>query len=186
MELNQFKYINDVLKRYGMKNCKPISTSHETRLKLTKNQSPRSNQQSQKMAEIPYKSIVWSLMYVMVCTQQDIAHSMGVVSQYLANLRVTHRFAIKIIMHHLKRPSITHGLIYKKNHISILYPKWYHGYSNINWANDIDTIKSTFGYIFILSLGTKSWTGKRQTIIYLFSTEAKYMACTLVAKEQFG
>jgi hypothetical protein len=61
-----------------------------------------------------------------------------------------------------------------------------HGYSNINWANDIDTIKSTFGYIFILSLGTGSWTNKRQTIIYLFSIEAKYMAYTLVAKEQFG
>jgi hypothetical protein len=29
-------------------------------------------------------------MYAMVCTQQDIAHSMGVVSQYLANFRVTH------------------------------------------------------------------------------------------------
>jgi hypothetical protein len=43
MELNQFKYINDVLKRYGMENCKPNSTSHETRLKLIKNQSPCSN-----------------------------------------------------------------------------------------------------------------------------------------------
>jgi hypothetical protein len=36
MELNQFKYINDVLKRYGMENCKPNSTSHETRLKYLK------------------------------------------------------------------------------------------------------------------------------------------------------
>jgi hypothetical protein len=131
------------------------------------------------MAEIPYKSIVWSLMYVMVCTQQDIAHSMGVVSQYLANPKVIHRSAIKRIMHHLKRTSITHGLIYKKkSHLNPL-PKTNiicHGYSNIiDWANDIDTIKSSFGYILILSLGIKSWTGKRQTIIYLFSTKAMYI-----------
>ncbi len=33
-KLNQSKYINDVLKIYGMKNCKPISTPLETRLKL--------------------------------------------------------------------------------------------------------------------------------------------------------
>jgi hypothetical protein len=42
------------------------------------------------MAEILYKSIVWSLMYAMVCTQQDIAHSIGVVSQYLVNPRIIH------------------------------------------------------------------------------------------------
>jgi hypothetical protein len=42
------------------------------------------------MVEIPYKSIVWSLMYAMVCTQQDIAHSTGILSQYLVNPRVIH------------------------------------------------------------------------------------------------
>jgi hypothetical protein len=36
MKQNQSKYINDVLKLYGTKNCKPISTPLETGLKLIK------------------------------------------------------------------------------------------------------------------------------------------------------
>jgi hypothetical protein len=46
MELNQSKYINDVLKIYGMKNCKPISTPLEIGLKLIKHQSPSSYEQT--------------------------------------------------------------------------------------------------------------------------------------------
>jgi hypothetical protein len=38
VELNQSKYINGVLKNYGMENCKPISTPFESRLKLIKGQ----------------------------------------------------------------------------------------------------------------------------------------------------
>jgi hypothetical protein len=43
------------------------------------------------MAQIPYKSVVGSLMYAMVCTQLDIAYYVGVVSQYLFNPKVTYR-----------------------------------------------------------------------------------------------
>jgi len=35
VDLNQSKYINDVLKKYGMKNCKPIFNPFEFILKLT-------------------------------------------------------------------------------------------------------------------------------------------------------
>lgn len=34
VDLNQFIYINDVLKKYGMKNCKPIFNPLESILKL--------------------------------------------------------------------------------------------------------------------------------------------------------
>ena len=37
------------------------------------------------MSTIPYSSAVDSLMYTMVCTRLDIAHSVGVVSRYLSN-----------------------------------------------------------------------------------------------------
>jgi hypothetical protein len=74
-------------------------------------------------------------MYVMVCTQLDIAYSVGV-SQYLVNPKVTHRFAIKRIMDYLRRSSI-HGLIYKgKSHLNPL-PKTNlicHGYFDIDWV----------------------------------------------------
>jgi len=80
------------------------------------------------MAQIPYKSVIGSLMCAMVCTQLDIAYFVGVVSQYLVNPKITHRFAIKRIMHYLRGSSI-HGFIYKgKSHLNPL-PK-----TNIIWV----------------------------------------------------
>jgi hypothetical protein len=38
VELNQSKYINDVLRKYGMENCKPIFNPLESTLKLTQDQ----------------------------------------------------------------------------------------------------------------------------------------------------
>jgi hypothetical protein len=36
------------------------------------------------MSRVPYASVVGSLMYVMVCTRPDIAHSMGFLSRYMS------------------------------------------------------------------------------------------------------
>jgi len=37
------------------------------------------------MSNIPYASTIGNLMYAMVCTQPNIAYSVGVVSMFLAN-----------------------------------------------------------------------------------------------------
>jgi hypothetical protein len=100
------------------------------------------------MSQIPYKLVIGSFMYAMVCTQLDIAYFVGVVSPYLVNPKVTHTFTIKGIMNYLRGSSI-HGLIYKgKSHLNPL-PKTNiicHGYSNIDWVGDIDIRKSTSRY----------------------------------------
>jgi hypothetical protein len=36
------------------------------------------------MSHVPYASVVGSLMYAMVCTRPDIAHTMGVLSRYMS------------------------------------------------------------------------------------------------------
>lgn len=60
------------------------------------------------------------------------------------------------------------GCYTKGDQIKSLLPKiniTRHGYYNVNWASDIDRKKSTFGYVFILSLKVASWTQKRKTTI---------------------
>lgn len=43
-----------------------------------------------EMEKILYASMVGSLMYAMVCTRPDIAHTVGSVSRLLANLSKEH------------------------------------------------------------------------------------------------
>jgi hypothetical protein len=38
------------------------------------------------MEHVPYASVVGILMYVMVCTQPDISHAVGVLRRYMSTL----------------------------------------------------------------------------------------------------
>src|SRR5271163_474887 len=57
------------------------------------------------------------------------------------------------------------------------------GYCDANWGNEINSRKSTSGYLFYLGGGVISWSSKRQPTVALSSTEAEYMALTHATKE---
>ena len=57
------------------------------------------------MSVIPYSSIVGSLIYVMVSTQLDIAHAVGVVSRFLSIPGREHWEVVKWILRYLKGTS---------------------------------------------------------------------------------
>jgi len=63
------------------------------------------------------------------------------------------------------------------------YPHQIQGRSDSDWASDIDSRKSTSGYVFTLGGGPISWQSHRQTTIALSSTEAEYIACASTTKE---
>uniref|UniRef100_A0A3Q7IIS4 Reverse transcriptase Ty1/copia-type domain-containing protein n=1 Tax=Solanum lycopersicum TaxID=4081 RepID=A0A3Q7IIS4_SOLLC len=83
--LSQEKYIERVLERFNMKSAKPVSTPLASHLKLSKQMCPTTKEEKEGIAKVPYSSAVGSLMYVMVCTRPDIAHTVGVVSRFLEN-----------------------------------------------------------------------------------------------------
>lgn len=83
--LSQHNYIEKVLERFNMSNCKPVSTPLATHFKLNSDKCPTSEKDKEEMKKVPYASAVGSLMYAMVCTRPDIAHAVGVVSRFLSN-----------------------------------------------------------------------------------------------------
>ena len=56
------------------------------------------------------------------------------------------------------------------------------GYSDADWAGDLDNQKSTSGYIFNLCGGAVSWRSKKQCVA-LSTAEAEYMALASAAQE---
>ena len=69
-----------------MKNAKPVSIPFAGHMKLSKKMCPTAREEKENMVNVPYSSVVGSLMYAMVCTRSDIAHAVGVVSRFLKNL----------------------------------------------------------------------------------------------------
>jgi hypothetical protein len=57
-------------------------------------------------------------MYVMVCTWQDIAFYVGLVSQYLSSPRLAHLSRVQRILRYLKGTSKL-GIIYEEGSTSI-------------------------------------------------------------------
>jgi len=57
------------------------------------------------------------------------------------------------------------------------------GYSDSDWGGDVESRKSTSGYVFQLANGPVSWSSKRQKTVALSFCEAEYMALTEATKE---
>ncbi|PKA59207.1 Retrovirus-related Pol polyprotein from transposon TNT 1-94 [Apostasia shenzhenica] len=95
LKLSQEKYIYKVLERFRVKDAKHISTPLGAHFKLTKKQSPKTNEEREHMTKVPYASAVGSLMYAMVSTIPDISFAVGVVSRFMANPGSEHWEAVK-------------------------------------------------------------------------------------------
>lgn len=57
------------------------------------------------------------------------------------------------------------------------------GYVDADWGGDMDTRRSTTGYIFKVYGGTIAWKPKRQPTVALSTIEAEYMASADAAKQ---
>ena len=68
-----------------MNNAKVVATPLAEHFKLSSSQCPSSEIDKEKMKNVPYSSMIGSLMYAMICTKPDIAYVMGLVSRFLAN-----------------------------------------------------------------------------------------------------
>jgi hypothetical protein len=70
--MSQNKYIEKVLKRFNMEECKPIGTPLYVNSKLLKLTKEEFQGIQEEMQGIPYKAVAGSLMYAMVDTRPDL------------------------------------------------------------------------------------------------------------------
>lgn len=54
------------------------------------------------MTKVPYALTIGSLMYAIVYTRPNIAHVVGVVSQFMSNQRKEHREGVKWLLCYVK------------------------------------------------------------------------------------
>ena len=97
------------------------------------------------MQSVPYASGCGSLMYAMVANRPDIAYVVGVVNRCTANLDKAYWNAVKSITRYLKGTK-NKCLCYGKGPLELK------SFYNSNMAGDVDTRKSTSGYVFTLQV----------------------------------
>ncbi|KAI3790232.1 hypothetical protein L2E82_03123 [Cichorium intybus] len=72
-------------------------------VKLSKTQSPSTDEEIAEMSRVPYASAVGSIMYAMTCTYSDISYALSMVSRFQGNPGKAHWIAVKNILKYLRR-----------------------------------------------------------------------------------
>ena len=172
LSISQQSYTEKVLKRFGMESCKPIATPLEPGKKFHELSSDDKSFDTQI-----YQQAIGCLTYMSVTTRPDIAAAVGILSQYMKQPSKEHWMGVKRVLRYLKGTE-NYGIIYSSNKEKDLI-----GYCDSDWAGDIDTLKSTSGYVFQLGNSAISWSSRKQTSVARSSTKAEYVALSTATQE---
>jgi hypothetical protein len=172
LRLSQRSYLEQGIKAHGLWDCAPQLTPMAT----TRLVSAEGGYVASDEFKARYQSAVGTLMYAMLGTRPDIAFAVSVVSRFSSNPDKHHWKAVKRIFSYL-RGSIDLNLVYEGDLSELV------GHADANWGGDIDTRRSTTGFVFDLGSGAISWSSKRQPTVSLSTCEAEYQAQTAAAKE---
>ncbi|GKV22816.1 hypothetical protein SLEP1_g32638 [Rubroshorea leprosula] len=160
----------EVLDRFQMKNCNSVTTPIDKGVKLVKD--PGGKSVDSKL----YKQIVGSLMYL-TTTRPYTMHGVSLISRYMKHPKELHLQTAKRILRYLCGTA-DFGLFYKKGDQTDLA-----GFTDSDYAGDLDDRKSTSGFVFMLGSGAISWSSKKQPTVTLSTTEAEYVAATSCASQ---
>ncbi|XP_043937492.1 secreted RxLR effector protein 161-like [Protopterus annectens] len=103
-------------------------------------------------------------------THPDIAAAKSIFCSCVSKPCQTDWNSIKKRMRYIKD---TKGLSLKLSAVRDLNLK---GYVDSDWVGDLNTCKSTSGYLFKLENSSISWSSKKQISMMLSSTEAEYIS----------
>ena len=107
IKMNQSRYIEKILSKFGMANCKPRSNPCEIDIMKTSDEVD--------LIEIkPYREIIGSLIYITVATRPDICYTVTIWSLDLAKPNSFHLTRAKHVLRYLKS-TINQPLIFKKS-----------------------------------------------------------------------
>ncbi|XP_021985628.1 secreted RxLR effector protein 161-like [Helianthus annuus] len=158
--LSQHQYAKSLLDKFNMTNCTALSTPMEYGLHLSK------QDMDDEVDSNLYRRLVGSLMYL-TNTRPDIMFAVNKISQFMEHPKQSHWEAGKRILRYIKG-TLNQGLVYSKGGKGTLT-----GFSDSDYAGNIDDSKSTSGYVFQLGIGIVAWQSKKQKVVALSSTEAR-------------
>ncbi|GKB07086.1 hypothetical protein Tco_0835319 [Tanacetum coccineum] len=105
------------------------------------------------MQNVPYASVVGSIMYAVRCTRPDVVFAQNITSRFQQNPSDLHWTAIKNILKYLRNTKdmfrVYEGDIKRELRISC--------YTDAGYMTDADDLKSQTGYVFILNGGVVDW-----------------------------
>lgn len=142
--INQRKYAEEILVKFGMENCNSVKNPIVPGHKLSKDGG------GVEVNSTMFKQIVGSLRYLTV-TRPDLVYVVNLVSRYMESPTELHMLAVKRILRYVQGTKGL-GVQYKREEKMSLI-----GFVDSDYAGDVDDRKSTYGYVFMFGSGAVAW-----------------------------
>ncbi len=147
-----------ILEKFRMMESYAVSTPAETQV---------AQDDMNSTTVYPYREAVGSLMYLAIATRPDIAYSVGRAIRHLNNPNQSDVNGVKRIFKYL-RGTMALGILYESKSKFDL-----NCYSDSDYGGDMNTRRSTTGFVLNLGPSAIAWSSQLQSCVALSSTEAK-------------
>ncbi|KAI5311342.1 hypothetical protein L3X38_000007 [Prunus dulcis] len=161
--IHQKKYALTLLDKFGLKDCKSVSTPLVATDKLKREDG------SEAADESLFRKIVGSLLYL-TATRPDIMFSASLLARFMHNPSKMHYEAAKRVLMYIQG-TIDYGIEYVTGKSALLV-----GYCDSDWSGSEEDMKSTSGYAFSFGSGAFSCASVKQHSVALSTTEAEYVS----------
>jgi hypothetical protein len=188
IRLHQTGYINELLKRFNMEDCKPVNYPMGNFL-LGPPTTP--------MPELLYRELVGCLQYLSVATRPDITFAVSQLSKHLNSYDETHMTAAKRVLRYLKKTKDM-GILFSGDvgELSSYAHSNYNGpppeqvfnrqvisFTDADFGGNVFDRRSVTGYVNMFAGGAVSWKSQTQPTTALSTLESEYMAMSKGAQE---
>lgn len=176
IRMNQEIYIQELLERYGLQECRPAYVPLELGNPISLRESPKADKEKQDMRNVPYRELIGSLGYISQCTRPDIAFAVSKLAQFSSNPGRKHWDEAKRTLRYLGSTK-NYYLCYTNDESNIKL------WSDADWAGDADDRHSFTGNIIALGRNIIDWKASKQKCIATSTMEAEYVAMSNATKE---
>jgi hypothetical protein len=182
IQLGHFAYINAMLVKYHVDEHTASAIPMNEKFKFFAPTDAATADEIAYMTDFPYREMIGSLLYLMVCNRPDISVAVTACAKYCANPRWIHATAVLQIFTYLVGTAKL-GITYTRQ--SDLGAPILSGCCDTDWASqDLDFRKSYYGYAFFMSGGPISWKGLKEIgLQQLSSTSTEYVGQAEASRE---
>ena len=178
ISISHERYIETVLNRFNMSEAKPHPLPMDPGCVLSKEDRPQTEAEKEDMENVPYQELVGALTWISLISRPDIAFASRYLGQYSANPGRKHWKAALHVLRYLSGTRSMQLVLGGKSKRSMELI----GYTDSDWARDVDDRRSISGTVFQLGGRTIAHGSKKQITVATSSTEGEYMAAAYAAK----
>ena len=187
VHLSQTQYIINEYNNFQQHEVYCYGTPMDSKAQLSKSQCPtEGSAEASQMKNMPHREPNG--------TRADVLFAVNTLAKFTSNPELVHWKALLRVLGYLyvtkdycikyeRNPEITDGIDAQGYSREFFPLTELDAYVDASFAGDVDTRRSTTGYVFKISGGPVSWQSRMQTSVALSSMKAEYMAASSATQE---